>query len=565
MRRRHAVRAGLGAFVLASAGLGQPGAAQPAEATVPGGEEQIRALWVDAFHDGIKSPAQIDGLVQAVLRAGVNTLIVQVRRRGDAYYNRTGEPRTEDPALRPGFDALQALLDQAHAATPRLEVHAWIATVALWNKKDQRPRAESHAMNRFGPDAGDTHWLSLNDKGQAWDGDNYMLDPGHPGAARYMADVAEELARAYDVDGVHLDLVRYAGAQWGYNPTSVARYRQRFGLPEPASPEPDRPETWDLPGQNDARWQQWRRDQVTALVRRIYLDCLAVKPWLKMTAAVIGWGNGPTNDATWRQTSAYRNVFQDWKSWLEEGIVDVAMPMNYDDEANESQRAWFDRWIAWEREHQGRRQIAAGVGLFLNEPDAGLSQLRRALATSAKGNRLAGAALYSYAVTNKPGQGSEFPATTNDEFFGRLSGARTSFGTGAGPGIGSNLTIAGSVGGISALAEAGLGSGTETSLANDTPLPAWAGVPAMPWKDGSHALLRGTATSAGLPLDGATIRLEGPSRFTATLQTDGNGYFAAVDLVPGDYGLSLVSGGVTRVTYQVTLTGGTVSTLDMDY
>jgi uncharacterized lipoprotein YddW (UPF0748 family) len=360
-------------------------------------------LWVDAFHDGIKTPAQVDKLIADARLAGVNTLIVQVRRRGDAYYARTREPRTDDPALLPEFDALQRTIEHAHAAHPRLEVHAWLATVAIWNRRGLPPANPDHAFNRHGPDAPEgEHWLSLNDAGEAWDGENYMLDPGHPAAARYVAAGAEELVRNYDVDGIHLDLVRYAGVQWGYNPVSLARYNARYGAGGAISGAADGPQADQVrvgapagsqasqgtgvrpgrvaPAPGDPHWQQWRRDQVTALVRRIYLDCLALKPRLKVTAATIGWGAGPVDERSWRATSAYRNVFQDWAGWLEEGIVDVVMPMNYDDERQPAQRAWFDQWLGWQKERKGQRQVAAGIGLYLNRPADGLTQIRRALA-----------------------------------------------------------------------------------------------------------------------------------------------------------------------------------------
>ena len=131
---------------------------------------------------------------------------------------------------------MQATIDRARATQPRLEVHAWIATVALWNRKERPPGNSGHAFNRHGPEAtGEENWLSLDDKGTAWDGDNYMLDPGAR-PARYVAGVATEIVRAYDVDGIHLDLVRYAGAQWGYNPVSVNRYLSRSGSAPPSRP-----------------------------------------------------------------------------------------------------------------------------------------------------------------------------------------------------------------------------------------------------------------------------------------------------------------------------------------
>jgi len=59
---------------------------------------------------------------------------------------------------------------------------------------------------------------------------------------------------------------------------------------------------------------------VTNLVRGIYQGALAIKPQVKLSAAVIPWGDGPRTDADWQKTSAYSSVFQDWRAWLEEGI-----------------------------------------------------------------------------------------------------------------------------------------------------------------------------------------------------------------------------------------------------
>ena len=121
------VRAEGGVGLEAGSRAGWPGgvgASRPAtghlapDGSAAGDEGQIRALWVDAFHDGIKTPAQVERLIADAHSAGVNTLVVQVRRRGDSYYNRTAEPRTEDTALRPGFDALQATIERARATQP---------------------------------------------------------------------------------------------------------------------------------------------------------------------------------------------------------------------------------------------------------------------------------------------------------------------------------------------------------------------------------------------------------------------------------------------------------------
>jgi len=65
----------------------------PSASPIVYGPAQYRAMWVDAFHDGIKSRAQIEKLVADAHRANLNALFVQVRKAGDAYFNRADEPR----------------------------------------------------------------------------------------------------------------------------------------------------------------------------------------------------------------------------------------------------------------------------------------------------------------------------------------------------------------------------------------------------------------------------------------------------------------------------------------
>src|SRR5437899_11619511 len=83
---------------------------------------RVRALWVDGFHAGFRTPQEADQLVADAVAAHLNLLIVQVRRRGDSFYTHSIEPAVEDDPYRPDFDALGYLLNKAHAAG--LQVHA---------------------------------------------------------------------------------------------------------------------------------------------------------------------------------------------------------------------------------------------------------------------------------------------------------------------------------------------------------------------------------------------------------------------------------------------------------
>lgn len=354
---------------------------------------EVRALWVDAFHDGIKSPAQVEKLVATARRANVNTLLVQVRKRGDLYYSGGPEPLADDVA--PGFDPLRALLEAAHGGSPRLEVHAWLAVYPIWSKRTEPPTSPNHPFHLHGPGAtGDANWLMQRDDGDSWTGESYWLDPGHPAVNGYLLDLMADLIKRYDIDGLHLDRLRYhqgdsvGGSydrRWGYNPASVIRFdleQGRVGQPAPGDPA----------------WAQYRRDRVTELLRRTRELKQTLRPDLKLSAALVPWGPGPQRDADWFETAAYSAVFQDWRAWLEAGLLDQAYMMNYYRESSQLQVGWLERWLAWQRSKSYGRQVVAGLGAYLNTPEATLQQARRALAPGPDGSRLAGLAFYSYAV-----------------------------------------------------------------------------------------------------------------------------------------------------------------------
>jgi uncharacterized lipoprotein YddW (UPF0748 family) len=361
----------------------------PSATAEPQDPPELRAVWVDAFHDGFKTAQQVDDLVAWARRANLNALFVEVRRRGDAYYLKSFEPRAEDPNLAPDFDALQYLIEKAHQGPQRLQVHAWLATLPIWWQRDTPPAAPNHPFNLHGLDADpDQTWLMYRDDGQAWAGNDnggiYYLDPGNPDVQDYTTQVYLNLLRNYDVDGLHLDQIRYYegdALRWGYNPTSVARFNAAFDRDASSQPAPADPD-----------WIAWRRNQVTALVRRIYTQAKALKPNVAVTAAVVTWGRGPLTDGDWQKQAPYAAVLQDWRTWLQDGIVDYLLPMNYFRE-NGEQSTWFDNWTQWQVTYGGRKNVVLGLGSYLNSQDGAMAQLARARALGPLG-----IALYSYAV-----------------------------------------------------------------------------------------------------------------------------------------------------------------------
>lgn len=353
----------------------------PARAQEP--IDQLRAFWVDALNPGFYNHPQVDELVETTARAGANAIIVQVRRHGDAWYNNSFEPRAADPRLAPAgaFDPLAYLIEKAHARG--IQVHAWLVISVTCRNADALRGHPQHVCTSHGPGVGDPErWTTATYRGEQV-GD---LDFGHPSAVSYLERVVQHLLGAYpQLDGLHWDYIRYGGQSYGYNRVSVERFNRAVGRPLDSRPEPA-----------DPAWSQWRRDRVTETVRRLYIRAKAIKPTIQISAATITWG-GAGSGGDWQNSAAYRQVFQDWPAWLEEGILDFAIPMHYFAEGSAQQRGWYDGWLAFDRNHTGRRAIAAGIGAWLNSADGNIAQVQRALAPDGLGRALAGVGFFSYA------------------------------------------------------------------------------------------------------------------------------------------------------------------------
>ena len=147
---------------------------QTGTTTARAAEPEFRALWVDAFGEGIFNEAEVTKLVNAAKAMNVNALVVQIGRRGDCFCNRASMPRTQAGISPYPYDPLDAIIAKAHAAG--IEVHAWIITTALWNANwgpTTRPRDPTHAFNQHGPDPNYPNEVKLRTGYDNWLGIRY--------------------------------------------------------------------------------------------------------------------------------------------------------------------------------------------------------------------------------------------------------------------------------------------------------------------------------------------------------------------------------------------------------
>lgn len=488
----------------AAAAPSSPSEGSPASATATAPAGQFRAYWVDAFGDGLYTPGQIDDVITATKAINANAIVAQIVRRGDCLCLRAALPRTEQAGVDPApFDPLQTLIDKAHANG--IQVHAWMIATSIW-RGSTPPAAPDHVFNLHGAaKTGAANWLTKRSDGLQQLNTDWMLDPGHPDAAQWIVDVATSIVRNYAVDGINLDRIRYPDGNlgtnvpsWGYNETALARFQGATGRT-------------DIPANNDAQWTQWRRDQVTAIVRKVYVESFAIRPSVRVSADTITYGYGPQHGSGFTGTRAYAEQLQDWNGWLREGIVDTSILMNYKRDADANQNVMYREWSEFAKDNQYNRQSVIGTGLYLNGIAASASQARVAVAPSAAGNVAAGWAGYSY-------------RTPDDQ---------TNAGTRSG-----------------AASRVELRNALTQPSSYDATMPAVfasaAAVPPMPWKtQPTTGHVRGVA-AANTRIDliatttGATVR---------TQTSDGKGWFAFIDVAPGVY--RVVAGGTPIGTSQV--------------
>lgn len=307
------------------------------------GAAEFRGIWVDAWGSGFLNASEVTKLVNDCSANNFNAVLVQMRRRGDAFYMPqlpNLEPRTT--VLASDYDALAEIIKQCHAAVPRIEVHVWVTTFVIWKDQNSPPIQATHVFNLH------PEYLMKNSIGTTWvNEEGYYLDPGNPGATLWNYNMAKDIVSHYDIDGFHWDYIRYPASDAGYNDTAISRYKAEFGLT--SSPAP-----------SDAQFSAWRRRQVTDFLRWVDADLLEIKPKLVLSASVFG-----------SRTDAYNARFQDWAGWNAEGILDVSVPMTYtSDTTNVFIPRVDDQFL-----NQGVRWIYVGPGAYLNAPENTVTQL----------------------------------------------------------------------------------------------------------------------------------------------------------------------------------------------
>ncbi len=306
------------------------------------GEEaprEYRCIWADSWGTGFLNQSQADTFIQTCRDNNINTIIPEVRKIGDAYYDSNIEPRATNISGGSSYDPLGYLISSAHDTSggkKYIEVHAWFVMHRITTGETLDPQ---HVLSQH------PEYVMYDSTGSTG-ADTKFLDPGHPGTVDHNVAVIVDCLTNYDIDGINLDYIRYpeASGDWGYNPVSVARFNEIYGKSGQPSP-------------SDPDWCDWRRECVTLEVKKVYVKSLMVNPNVVLTADTVNWGYDYDD---WENSSAYAGVFQDWVRWLQDGIIDYNALMDYSTSASR-----YEGWCNLSLANDDKRGSIIGIGAYL--------------------------------------------------------------------------------------------------------------------------------------------------------------------------------------------------------
>lgn len=288
-------------------------------------------------------------------RANINTVIFQTRVRAALLYPSKIEPwelsLTGTAGRSPGYDPLAFCIEECHKRG--MELHAWVVCIPI-GTTDRQAKYGSASLVRKHPE------LVKTAKG----GEMFMI-PAKPETADYIASICKEIVENYDVDGISLDYIRYPESTFAYSDENL------------------------YPRSSSLSKADWKRENITRIVRRVHDVVKPIKPWVKLSSSPIG---------KYRDTSrysaggwnAYNAVWQDPVAWLKEDLQDMLFPMMYFTGNN-----YYPFLYQWAENAHGH-PIVPGLGIYFLDPREGrwtLNEVRAEMHT-ARNSGIGGIAFY---------------------------------------------------------------------------------------------------------------------------------------------------------------------------
>ena len=256
-------------------------------------ETEGRAVW---NHSGLGAyPGDWERSAKELASAGVNIILPNMAWAGVAHYPSKILPQSK--TFTQYGDQIAQCVEAAHKYG--LEAHVWKIT---WNLEGA-PKEFVEKIRTEGR-------TQVSATGQALN----WLCPSHPKNVLLELESSLEIVANYDVDGIHLDYIRYPGSHACY----CNGCRQRFVLATRLQIDKWPAAVLPKTGTHSEKYVEWRAQQITRLVRMLHKRLREADPQIKISAAVFGWYPG-----------CITSIGQDWIAWAKAGYIDFVCPMNY--------------------------------------------------------------------------------------------------------------------------------------------------------------------------------------------------------------------------------------------
>jgi uncharacterized lipoprotein YddW (UPF0748 family) len=306
-----------------------------------------RAWW---NHSGTGAyPGDWDRTCKELSEAGFNMIVPNMLWAGLAHY--PSEILPQSSTYRQYGDQIAQCV--AAAKKYGIEVHVWKVNHYLSNA----PKEFVERLRREGRTQ-----VSVRGEPENW------LCPSHPENFKLELESMLEVARKYDVDGLHFDYIRYPGRRHCYCDGCRERFEAAAGVKVENWPEDC------YSGPLEEKYHQWRCDQITRLVEAVSREAKKIRPSIKISAAV--FSNYP---------ACRELIGQDWVHWVRSGYLDFVCPMDY----TISDQAFQGLVASQMKLIEGRIPLYPGIGCTSSNstlpPDRVVSQIHHARALGAAG------------------------------------------------------------------------------------------------------------------------------------------------------------------------------------
>lgn len=291
-------------------------AAESATATAPAAGSdrgEFRAVWVTRFEWTDANPeackARIVQAFETIAAGNLNAAVFQIRGEAETLYPSTLEPWSDLLDGRdPGFDPVALAISEAHKRG--IQFHAYINAMPLRSLRTRgQPKDPKHLWYSHGPDSAEP-WVCMGADGRPARSEYYYLSAGVPGVHAYLRSVIMDVVRRYEVDGIHLDRIRFPDPEYIHDPVSDLRF---YGRGNPT-----------LRDRED-----WQRSQLDKFINDLAAEIRAVKPNCVLSCSAWGIYNRYHIPGYGGFSSGYHDYYQDTWNWCRIGAMDLLMPMIY--------------------------------------------------------------------------------------------------------------------------------------------------------------------------------------------------------------------------------------------